>query len=334
MVKMNKKIICLCPVKNEAWILDIFLASTSLWADHIIMLDQNSTDESRLIIQRFSKAILVENNSNNYNELERQRILINHARDLFGNNNILFALDADEILANYHNNPDWYKLLELKPGTTIRFPWLNVLPGNDTYFESAGKRNIFAYIDDGAEHIGMEMHSPRVPVYTEPIDVDSIKVLHYQFSVRGRQLSKHRWYECLESIKYPDKDKINVYRTYHHIDLPPGEVHEIPQSWYINYELYGINLRDIKDDGQHWWDKELCALLLDKGPARFRKEAIWYIDWNEVHQRYFKSKSPVNLNDPRSVLDKLAHIWLKASQSNPTIFSNRVVAKFLRVIHW
>lgn len=330
-----KKIICLVPVKNEAWILQTFLESTSVWADHIIILDQNSTDTSKEIADSFEKVVLVENKSNNYNELERQRLLIGKARELFGVDNILFALDADEILVNFSDNQDWKSIQNLPLGTAIYFPWLNVLPGNTTYFDSAGKENIFAYVDDGREHFGSEMHSARVPLYPDkkPVHIDSIKVLHYQFSVRERQLSKHRWYECLERIKYPEKDSINLYRVYHHIDLQPQNVKEIPAQWYENYKKRGIDLLAIKDDGEHWWDKELYQLLIKHGPSYFKKQAIWYVDWSAVGRKYFPADNS-QVTDPRSSFDKFIHSWLEDSQSNPGSIFNRIVAKFARVTGW
>ena len=56
------KIICLTPVRNEAWILKAFLSATSLWADIIIIADQMSTDGSREIARQFPKVKLLENN--------------------------------------------------------------------------------------------------------------------------------------------------------------------------------------------------------------------------------------------------------------------------------
>lgn len=42
---MNRpQIIVVTPIKNEDWILDRFLSTTSLWADNIIIADQCSTD--------------------------------------------------------------------------------------------------------------------------------------------------------------------------------------------------------------------------------------------------------------------------------------------------
>ena len=64
----NFNIICLTPVRNEAWILDKFLQCTSLWADYIILADQMSTDGSREIALKYPKVILVDNNSATFNE--------------------------------------------------------------------------------------------------------------------------------------------------------------------------------------------------------------------------------------------------------------------------
>jgi hypothetical protein len=332
---MDKKIICLVPIKNEAWILRAFLESTSIWADYIILLDQNSTDSSKDIAKDFQKAIIIENKSNSYNEIERQQLLINKARELFGLNNILFALDADEILVNFNDNQEWEKVKTLPAGTAVYFPWLNVLPGNKTYFDSAGKENVFAYIDDGREHFGSEMHSIRVPLYPdiEHYHVSSIKVLHYQFSVRERQLSKHRWYECLEKIKYPDKDTINLYRMYHHIDVAPQNIYPIPESWYKYYENLGISLLSIKDDGEHWWDKELYLLLMKYGTAYFKKQPIWYVDWSTVGKKYYPADSN-SVEDPRGLFDKGVHSWLKNSQNRPNSILNRIIAKSVRVAGW
>ena len=36
--------ICVTPVRNEAWIIDRFLAAAKTWADHVIVADQQSSD--------------------------------------------------------------------------------------------------------------------------------------------------------------------------------------------------------------------------------------------------------------------------------------------------
>ena len=103
----NATLVCLTPVKNESWILHRFLKSASLWADHIIIADQNSTDNSREIALQYSKVILIENNAEEFNEPERQKLLIDKAREIEGKR-VIIALDADEMLtSNFLTSPEW-----------------------------------------------------------------------------------------------------------------------------------------------------------------------------------------------------------------------------------
>ena len=66
-------IICLVPVKNEAWILDRCLATASTWADVIIVADQMSTDNSREIALKYPKVQLIENPSVSFCRKNRNR---------------------------------------------------------------------------------------------------------------------------------------------------------------------------------------------------------------------------------------------------------------------
>ena len=82
---MTPKIICLIPVKNEAWILERCLQSASIWADHIIVADQGSTDDSIEIAKRFNKVILVDNSTNeDFNEYNMRSPLFNEAEKIEG----------------------------------------------------------------------------------------------------------------------------------------------------------------------------------------------------------------------------------------------------------
>jgi len=70
------KIVVITPVKSKAWILDRFLATTSHFADHIIIADQDSTDGSQEICKRYPKVILIRNDSSEYSEARRQTLLL------------------------------------------------------------------------------------------------------------------------------------------------------------------------------------------------------------------------------------------------------------------
>ena len=95
-------IICLTPVKNEAWILDKFIQCASLWADCIIIADQMSTDGSRDIALKYPKVRLIDNDSEAFNEPERQKLLVDAARQIHfnGQRRLLISLDADEFLTS------------------------------------------------------------------------------------------------------------------------------------------------------------------------------------------------------------------------------------------
>ena len=93
-ITVKPKIIVVTPVKNEDWILDRFLSVTSQFADLIIIADQNSTDKSIEICQRYPKVKLIQNNSEQYDEASRQILLLQTARELVPEHKIILALGA------------------------------------------------------------------------------------------------------------------------------------------------------------------------------------------------------------------------------------------------
>jgi len=251
-------VICLTPIKNESWILDRFLQCASLWADHIIIADQQSTDESRVIAGRYSKVTLIENSSATYSEKERQQLLLEAARKIPGPR-LLIALDADEMLtANFMTSPEWTTVLKAPPGTVIEFEWANL--NSDFYYWSIDNFYLpLGFMDDGSDHAGFNIHSPRIPV---PVDANrirlhSIRVLHYQYVSWERLKSKNRWYECWEKLNQPWRKSIEIYRLYHHMDRiskPEGQLDDIskpegqllPKEWLLGYEQQGIDMTSIQ----------------------------------------------------------------------------------------
>jgi hypothetical protein len=332
----TRKIICLTPIKNEAWILQTFLEAASIWADHIIIADQGSTDQSKGIASKFEKVILVNNANHQYNEASRQQILLSEARKIEGENHILIALDADEFLVNYEHTAEWEKLKNLSPGSIFLMPWLNVLPGNQNYYESRGGNMVFGYINDGRAHQGNPIHSPRIPEYEDQpkVHFHNLKVLHFQYCSRERLLSKHRWYECFEKLKFPNRNHIDIYRQYHHIDLPIDEVKPILSEWLQIYDENKIDLKAIIDNGEHWWDKDVCLLFDQYGVKHFKKIAIWNVDWKSIYRKNNPKKDASHIYDPRTWFDKQIHIWLAASQTNRFSFKNKIINKLLRIINW
>src|SRR5438034_4612080 len=93
------RVVVVTPVRNEAWILERFLSVTSRFADHIIVADQRSSDGSRAICSRYPNVTVIDNPTDEFNERDRQLLLLRQARALVPPPRVILALDADEILA-------------------------------------------------------------------------------------------------------------------------------------------------------------------------------------------------------------------------------------------
>jgi glycosyltransferase involved in cell wall biosynthesis len=331
------KIICLTPVKNESWILDRFLRCTSLWADHIIIADQGSTDNSREIVGRYPKVTLVENPSREFSEASRQQLLLEVARTIEGPR-LLIALDADEMLtSNFLISNEWARVLQLTAGTVIKFQWVNVLPNMKSYWSP----DIFfawGFADDGSKFIGEKIHSVRVPVPAgAPVfQLNNIKVLHYQYTDWNRMKSKHRWYQCWERVHNPLRHTIDLYRQYHHMyAVPQAEIHPLPPEWFRGYEELGIDMTNITKEHFYWWDMEVLKFLDVYGTGMFRREAIWDIDWQAFASAYaLSSADSERFADPRNVIEKLIHWRLARTQATRLRIYNRIVDALLKEIGW
>ncbi len=327
-------IICLTPVKNEAWILDRFLQCASLWADHIIIADQQSDDGSREIASKYSKVILIDNPSPTFNEPERQKLLINEARKIPGSR-LLITLDADEMLtANFKDSPEWQTILQAPIGTVINFQWVNLCPDMKNCW-IPNRDFSWGFMDDNSEHLGRKIHSSRIPIPSKApiITLRDIKVLHYQYTDWERMKSKHRWYQCWERLNQSSRSAIDIYRQYHHMySISPEEFIPLQKEWFSGYLDNNIDMTSVRSSSVFWWDKEVISWLDKHGTTKFKKEAIWDLDWSKLAKQINSGFLAVDYSDPRSKFDKLIHIWLKRTQPIVTNILIRLIDKCLKFI--
>lgn len=310
------RVICVTPVRNEAWILQRFLDAAALWADHVIVADQASADGSREIALAHPKVTFVDNPVGAYDEGARQRLLLEAARRIPGPR-LIVALDADEALsATWQDSTEWDAVRAAPPGTAFAFDWVNVLPGGDRAWLPPHKP-VFAFMDDGTEHRGERIHSTRVPV-PDPdrvVALDDLKVLHFQHTDWKRMQSKQRWYQCWEALEHPSKRPIQIYRQYHRMDaFPPQEIRPLDEHWLDGYAEQGIDMRKVPDDDLYWWDEEVFDWIVEHGPRAFRKLALWDADWSDVGRRLGREVAPTRVRDPRGRFAKGTHRWLDMTQ--------------------
>lgn len=302
-MQSEKKIVVLTPVKNESWILPIFCKSTSIWADYIIIADQNSTDGSREIALRFPKVVVIDNNSPNLDENYRDKILLDKARELVGNNGILFRIDADEIFTPNYNSSNWDRIKKSKSGTVWKFRLIQLNRNLSSYWENANSTTYGAFVDDGRDYSTHGIiHSRDMFQPKNSYDIctpNEILLLHFQFVDWNRMRSKHRWYQCFERIRFQNKSAIDIYRTYHWMYNPSIIYNTIPNEWIKTYkEKYGININDIVYESHYWWDDIIKEYFQKYSPKYFR------------HIETYKTTQELLMGRDKTIVDKLLLCYL------------------------
>jgi hypothetical protein len=262
-------------------------------------------------------------------------LLLEHARRVSGRR-VLIALDADEALsANALSSPEWQRVGEAAPGTVLRFRWVNVLPG----FRKAWiPRDPIpcGFVDDGSGHAGERIHSRRIPWPKDApvLDLDEVVVLHFQYAVWDRMVSKQRWYQAWEYISHREKGALQIFREYGHMygGWDKGEIHPVRSEWLEGYRRLGIDYESLSSEPVTWWDKEVLEMLQQHGTRAFRKIDIWERDWNEVAA--VTGITGFDFRDPRSTLERGAHRLLKATQAHRSRLTVRAFEQFLRSAGW
>lgn len=311
----KRKIIVLTPVKNDAWILERFLTVCSIFADHILIADQNSTDGSLDIYLRFPKVTLIQNKSLKFNEADRQILLIETAREKFGKDNILLAIDSDEVLAaDAMQSPDWQRMLNAKPGTVLYFEKPTLFKDTSTAIRYLGGGWPLGYVDDGAEHIASAIHSTRIPTpsYAEKLILNDIKFIHYALARLDAQVSKQRMYSMLENIK--NTSSLRLRRRHYNAKndfSSEGDGHEpVTPAWFTKWEEMGIDIHTIPHSDYYWYDYEALRLFNEYGVVRFAYDDIWDFDWEacrlDAIKKNYDSTPQKPIVQPYPLLEKIA----------------------------
>lgn len=336
-MSLDATFICLTPVRNEAWILEPFLKAVSAWADHIIVLDHQSTDGSRDIARSFEKVTLLTYDDEAFAEAERRTLLVEAARDVRATGQrILVGLDADEAFqSTWLSREQRQRVAQMPPGTTVRFRWANVLPGFERYAPSDFRS--FLFVDDGSSFHAEDIHGERLPANERitPVDMPEMHVMHFQYVNWERMKSKQRWYQCWEWKHHPSKRAVLLYRQYHHMDTMHQTAERLPASFYSSYEEMGVDWPSVEGiKGPFWWDRQVLRWLISHEPGFFRKVPIWYVDWREKARALDEEMVSHVPQDPRSVFDRLAHQWLARTQSRHGALDVRIIQKLLQLMGW
>jgi len=332
--------IVVMPVKNEAWILEKTLSCFSLWADHIIIADQKSDDGSREIYKKFPKVTVIENRAQ-YHSSNVRKLLLDTARGLDGNNAI-FSFDADEIpTVHMLEKGFWQQVESLPTGTSLQFEWVNLWRSplqyrmGNSQFTPSWKH--FGFVDDRNMSYDtlnvINDHTSRIPTaaHRHSKRFDLPKVLHYQFVVWDRLLSKQALYRTTEFLQRPqtwlEALKINI-KYYPSKDERGLVVARLASEWIEKYREQGIDVLHIPSLETNTFDQQVIQFIIEKGPAFFRNLDIWDIPWNEKIRK-IENGFRGDIKDPRGVFIKAVHRFLVPLLSAP--FFTRVYVALRRI---
>ncbi len=247
------------------------------------------------------------------------------------------ALDADEALsADTISSPSWTAALQAPPGTALRFRWANLLPGCERAWIPP-EPIVFGFVDDGREHDGAAIHTPRLPATEEQQSIVFEKnfVLHYQYAAWSRMKSKQRWYQCWERLHHPNKRPIQLYRQYHQMDaIPPEEVHVADPAWFARYERADLNMTNVTEEAWYKWDQEVLDWLIEYGPEHFARLDVWERDFETLAEQLALKPHDASLADPRGVVTKAVHRWLARTQHRAAQGRTRLAQRALIPFGW
>lgn len=323
--------IVMTPVRNEAWVLRAFLEATSLWADYIIIADQMSTDGSREIAMEYPKVILIDNKNPEFNEAERQAMLVAKAREVAaGRDTLLWGLDADEVFsANFKETEDWKRIINSRPGDVFWFKWAEICPNQKEYWLSPTTYYPWLFHDDGKEPHGnyvRNMHSMRIPYPIEEKQmyyVEDFRVLHMAYLNRHRVASKRRFYQFVD-WEMNHRSPITLSRNY--AQTKKGEqVLPLPDAFLYQKDQYGFDLLGLVDTDV------LRCYMDDYIVERFSRhtwQELRRLDiWDGVFLKTY------DLEDPQRWVDKWVHAYLRETALNKDNLHIRLLDKIIKQLY-
>lgn len=326
---MNKRPIhiVMTPVRNEAWVLRAFLTATSLWADHIIVADQMSTDGSRDIYNEFPKVIVIDNKNPEFNESERQAMLVAKAREVAaGRDMLLWGLDADEIIAaNAFETDDWQKILTSKQGAVFWFNWALIAP-DLKHYQVSSRSYPWCFHDDGVEPHGnyvRNMHSMRIPYPMDEHDMTFVKdflVLHLAWVNPFRVAAKRRFYTFVD-WEMNHRSAISLARSYT-VTPDTTPYHPIPTAMLYTQERNGFDIWSlVRTDEKHCW---MDDYVIERLHRHTQKDTAKLMIWDDC----FLEDS--RLKDPRGWLIKFVHRYLEITMNHKNSALVRIMDKILK----
>lgn len=290
-MKTDRPIIILCPVKNEESNLKRMVPTWLLFADHIIVADQGSTDKTLEVLKEFSKVKIIHNPDDDFSEPNRVRLLVQAARQI-SKEAILVYLDADETLsANILQSPEWKSFCQSEPGTSGDMLSVQLWKEPYHYLTSgplSNYRSIFAFIDDGRtldETLGkgQRLHLPRGIGFERPLKIfhfNEIVCLHFGWMNFRRSVIRNHWYKAWYLVHGAKSYHVTNRNHSWFYKVTPAELSPTPQSWLAGYTEKGYDVTSTENPDLLWYEVDILRWIEQYGAKKFFLLDIWReVDW-------------------------------------------------------
>lgn len=247
--------------RNEDWVIGMSARAVLLWADHLVILDHCSTDQTPNIAAAISRehpgrvTIMTEPDPT-WEEMRHRSRMLAASRAL--NASHYCTVDADEILtANLI--PRIRSLIDTMPAHTIlQLPWVCMARGIDRYYAGGIWYNNWvsmAFRDSPELHWssgarnGYDFHHRhpmgRQPVNHQPIQQHVLNhgggLMHLQFVNERRLKAKQAMYQLTERLRWPNREPVEAVRHRYQpavYDSDPAKVRVAGAypEWWGGYE--------------------------------------------------------------------------------------------------
>lgn len=285
----KRKVMVLCPARNELANLRRVVPVWELIADRIIVADQGSTDGSREYLKQRPKVVVIENPDDGLDESRRAKLLVDAARE-FDREAIHLYLDADEILSSdILTSPEWSEFCTRRAGTVGEFKWIQLWRAPDRYIakDVMGPTPYqLAYIDDGRSVEGLrKIHENRGVGVRNPETIfhfAEVVCLHFAWLNYDRTVRRNLWYKAWWTVKGAKSYHQNNRNHGWHRNIDERNIERCPDRWLEAYKQRGMDVTSCESSALYWWDVDILRWFSEYGVKRFLPLDIWReVDWEE-----------------------------------------------------
>jgi len=259
-------------VRNESWVLRATIQAALKWVDGLVVVDDDSSDETAGIVKSFNAKIKywrAVRTGEHWSEMRLRQLTLDMGRDMGGTH---FAIiDADEILTANLIFRVRSLFAELKPGQILDFPMVACWKSLDKYATDIQSVVTLGFMDApnlcweprGTEKYEYHNRPPKGSLQDRLNPPVEGGVFHLQFAAWSRFIWKHRNYMMSEKVRwgYPDND---INQKYHWFEDRGKTLSDAPDAWWLGHDKSAIKL-----DGDSWYVQEVHRLAHAHGKEMF-----------------------------------------------------------------